>query len=49
MIRYNGYNFTNIRNIVDAAENLHEAGKDDDCNKVLIDLANEILIEKEEK
>lgn len=42
MINNTGYNFTNIRNIVEAAENLQAAGKDDDCSKILTDLADEI-------
>ena len=37
------FNFTKIRQIVDAASNLQEAGKDDDCERILKDLAKEIL------
>lgn len=42
MINNIGYNFTNIRNIVEAAESLQEAGKDDDVKKILNDLADDI-------
>lgn len=37
------YNFGKIRQIVDAAANLQDAGKEEDCEKILKDLAREIL------
>ena len=37
------YNFSKIRNIIDAASNLQDAGKNEDCEKILKDFAKEIL------
>lgn len=42
MIKNSGFNFSNIRNIIQAAELLQEAGKDDDCQKLLKDLSDAI-------
>ncbi len=49
MIRYIGYNFNDIRSIIEAAENLQNAGKSDDCEKIMHDLANDIKTEGEIK
>lgn len=43
MIRETTINFANIKDVVDAAENLQRAGKKDDCEKILVDLAKSIL------
>lgn len=48
MIHNTGFNFSNIRNCVSAAESLQDAGKDDDARKILNDLGNE-LTKKDDK
>lgn len=35
-------NFTDIKSIVDAGQALQDAGKQDDCNKIMSDLAEEL-------
>lgn len=47
-IMKNSINFTNIRKIVDAADNLQQAGRDDDCKKIMRDLSRSIERELEE-
>lgn len=36
-------NFTPIKRMIDAAEALQEAGKDNDARRVLVQLANDII------
>lgn len=42
MIKAYVYNFTRLRQLIDAAEQLQLAGKSEDCDKILKDLAKEI-------
>lgn len=42
-------NFSDIKNQVDAAEHLQEAGKNDDARRIMRNLANDILAEIEAK
>ena len=46
MMRINNFDFENILDRVKAAECLQNAGKADDCEKILSDLANDILGEE---
>lgn len=43
MIHNQGYNFANIQDRIQAAENLQRAGMNDDARKIMEDLAREIL------
>lgn len=43
MINNTGFNFENIHDVVNAAENLQRGGKDEDARNILEDLAREIL------
>lgn len=43
IIKLDGFNFQNIKNMVEAAEKLQEAGQSETSKKILSDLASEIL------